>query len=339
MKKKGTERQAGAKVAGERPEAPKSKFGPVYISSDNAQMASLAKPGLDQMDVFALISKWALKVEKGGGSDADFFVRQISGVASRAMQEVVRMAFKGNETAARQLHVILASNVFSFDELCHQNPALFETIARKTMGWPAMISCLSDVKKRNKELEKTLNLGRDVRINIDGKQASQEKAEVEAALWLRGTMEIWRDGQSPERVKEQRAILRQANKELGRPANYQPKINANQIKWPTQKAENESRLREESFKLAKNLQPLNRQNYKEWFAASWLLFRSRYGDDFENRKCFANYQRSEAFKEPDPDDERKKRLVKNARALIRDAIKKKIKLAFRSIAPKNPKVG
>ena len=80
----------------------------------------------------------------------------------------------------------------------------------------------------------------------------------------------------------------------------------------------------ESRKLAKSLYPLSRQNYGDWSKASWPLFESRYGKDFENRKCFSEYWRSLTYKGK-----------KNARALIRDAIKKKIKQAFRSIAPKS----
>ena len=309
------------------------KPGPIYVASDNKQMAALAKPGLDRWDVFALISKWSLEVEKAKTkSEGDFLFEQISGIASRVLQEIRRLAFSGNEKAAKTLHAILAEYIYWFDELCHQNPTLFEPIARKRTGWPGLISRMTHVTRANEKLLSKLNLGLDVRLNISGKQPDWDSPEVQAAVSLHGIMEVWRDAQSPERVKETRAVMQKLNKELGRPANY--RAPAKPLKWATPKMEEENRLRQESFKLAKYLQPLTRENYKEWFKASWPLFLSRYGKDFENRKCFAEYWKDESFLESVPGDKRRKRLVKGARGWIRDEIKKKTKQAFRSIAPK-----
>jgi hypothetical protein len=50
----------------------------------------------------------------------------------------------------------------------------------------------------------------------------------------------------------------------------------------------------------------------------------RYGKDFENHEDFSGYWKNNAFKD-----------YPKARAKIRSAIKKQIKQAFRSIAPKS----
>lgn len=296
-------------------------------------MVLFAKPGLSDFDVFALISKWSLLVEKVKKSDADYFCKKISGVASRALQELARLAFAGHDKSSIELHNILASHVHQFDELCHQNPKLFEPIARQTTYWPGVISCLTVTKKRNKKLLAMLNLGCDSGINVSGKQPDWETPEVEAASFLHGVMELYRREWLPENTKRVRANLKMINRRLGRPANYRPPPR-NPI--PTKPEwEEEFRLRSESHKLAKNLKPLNRQNYRDWFKASWPLFLSRYRKDFENRKCFARYWENDAFMEPDPANPNKKRLTKRAQGDIRDAIKNKIKQAFRSIAPKS----
>ena len=321
------------------PELLQIKPATIYCATDNEQMASIAKPGLDDWDVFALISKWSLEVEKGKKSSADYFSDKIHHVASRALQEMVRLAFKGHEGCAKKLHLILTSHVHHFDKLCHQNPKLFEPIARKTTYWPALISCLTDTKKRNEQLMEMLNLGHDSGINISGKQPSSDIPEVKAAYFLHGVMEVYRQGwlDQPAQAKLLRAEWRRINKSLGRPANYRPpkpKPIPTTPEW-----EEEFRLSGESHKLAKDLQPLTRQNYKQWFEASWPLFLSRYKKDFEKRKCFAHYWQSEAFMEPDPSNPDKKHLISSARGDIRHAIKKQIKQAFRSIAPKSSPVG
>jgi hypothetical protein len=304
--------------------------------SDNKSMALFAKAGLTDFDVCALISKWSLEVEKNKKSDY-FPFNSIHTVASRALQELVRLAFNGHENAAKQLHIILASKVHSFDELCRQYPKLFEPIARKTTYWPGLISCLTNSKKRNEKLLEMLQLGRDSGINISGKQPDWETPEVEAASFLHHLMELYRRDWLPENIKRVRANLKNINKRMGRPANYRPPPRKPIPTTP--ELQEEFRLRHESIILAKNLQPLNRQNYPDWFKASWPLFLSRYRKDFENRKCFAHYWESDAFMESDPANSGKKRLTKSARGDIRHAIKKQIKQAFRSIAPKSYPVG
>jgi hypothetical protein len=89
-------------------------------------------------------------------------------------------------------------------------------------------------------------------------------------------------------------------------------------------------------KKARQLQPLNRNNYKQWFSvAEKELMPSELGKAFEDNPMFKHYWDGDAYKELLPDNPREKRLVRNARALIRRDIKKQIKQAFRSIAPKS----
>lgn len=72
-----------------------------------------------------------------------------------------------------------------------------------------------------------------------------------------------------------------------------------------------------------SLAPLSRVNYKGWFNAFEKLFLQYYGTDFENHKDFSHYWKNAVYKHES-----------KARALIRRDIKKNIKQAFRSLAPK-----
>jgi hypothetical protein len=58
----------------------------------------------------------------------------------------------------------------------------------------------------------------------------------------------------------------------------------------------------------------NRDNYKEWFNAAWPAFLSLHGEDFEKRGVFKHYKQGTPGQK-------------------RDAIKKKIRQAFKSLAP------
>jgi hypothetical protein len=293
-------------------------------------MATYAKPDLDAFDIRAVIAKWSLRVQAGEQKGFISALDSIYSVMSHAMQEIFNLAENGNENAAKKLHNIFAAYVPQFDELCHTHPEIFEPMARKTTHWPAEISRHSDTKKRNEELIALLNLGADSGLNLDGKQWSIKTPEVKAALSCYGIIDLYRQDYLPENIRRFRAQIRRLNKQLNRPKNYRPPP-MKPIPLPPEmaaKLARENGLVNESRQFSKNLKPLNRQNYKEWFKASWPFFRMRYGDDFENRKCFDHYWKSPAYKNKS-----------DARGLIRDAIKKKIKQAFRSIAPKSSSIG
>jgi hypothetical protein len=72
------------------------------------------------------------------------------------------------------------------------------------------------------------------------------------------------------------------------------------------------------------LPPLNRKTAGEWWQRAQPFFEALYGKDFENHKQFVQYWKNVIYKDRP-----------NARALIRRDIKKQMKQAFRSIAPKS----
>jgi hypothetical protein len=297
----------------------------VVAASDNEAMAKLAKSGLSAtFDVFPLISKWSLEFQAGKEDG----LKSISSVARRALQELIRLASSGHVPAAKSLHGILVSSVSHFDELCHgtEFQEHFELIARKKSVWPGLLSCDADLNKRNKQLLARLKLGTEAGLNYSGRQWTRDTPETSGALKLWGIVKVYREAWQNHKVQAKliREYWEKRNRELGRPTRFRPRprplaINAERAK--------ESRLHEQSQKLARNLQPLDRTNYKQWFEAAMPEFINVYGEDFENRKLFAGYWKNAAYKDEPM-----------ARALIRRDIKKKIQQAFRSIAPKSSSV-
>ena len=95
-------------------------------------------------------------------------------------------------------------------------------------------------------------------------------------------------------------------------------------------------LTDEHIEKLKTLQPLSRRNFLEWWKIGEPAFIHYYGKDFENHKEFSSYWNRNAYKEEA--EAGTGMLVLNARALIRRDIKKQIKQAFRSIAPKSSAV-
>jgi hypothetical protein len=314
----------------------------IVCASDTKQMASLAKPGIDEFDIRAQIAKWSLLAQNGEQEGIISPFKHISTVAYRALHELLHHAEKGHKTASEELYNILAVFIMGFDELCHENPDIFRPFAKKIVQWPALISPHSDTKKRNERLIKLLNIGADSGLNLDGKQWSMETPEVAVALSCHQIIDLYRQDYLPENIKRFRAQIREINKLLERPSNYRPPPPKPFPQLPNEMQEKLDRdkiLMGKSRQLSKTLKPLNRQNYRDWFNASWPYFLMRYGDDYENRKCFDHYWKSESFMQPDPDNLAKKIPTKGARGDIRHAIKKQIKQAFRSIAPKSSPVG
>jgi hypothetical protein len=304
---------------------PRQATQPLVISvSDNEAMARLAKPGFSEFDALTLISKWSLDFAAGKQSA----LRSISGIANRAIEEISRLASDGSDEATKALHGLAYFCVNDLDELCnqvHHQPAL-ENIAHKTSIWPGFLSCDRDIKKRNEKLVRKLALGRLTGLNYSGKQWSRETPEVSVALKLWGIINVYREEWQTrdERAKHHKKVWEQFNKRIGRPANYRPPPRPLVI---SEKHAAEFKRRDESRHMARNLRPLDRNNYKEWFQAALPEFINFYGEDFENRKLFHSYWQHAAYKsEP------------NARALIRRAIKTKLQQAFCSIAPKPPRM-
>jgi hypothetical protein len=291
----------------------------VVAASDNQTMARLAKPLSAMWDVFPLISKWSLEAEVGNSRSLD----SLKSIVGRALKEIFRLADGGNDDATRFLHGILVSKIRDFDELCQraERHAFFEAIALKTSIWPGLLSCDADINKQNKDLLARLRLGRDTGLNYSGRQWTRGTPEIRVALKLWGILkfhsEAWRNRHAiAKRNREARAKI---NQRLGRPANFRP-VPKPLVVNPTRAAE--FKRRDEAARLARGLKPLSRNNYGEWFKAGMPEFINFCGEDFENHRIFAGYWKNAAYRDQN-----------RARALIRRDIKKKLKQAFRSIAP------
>jgi len=271
----------------------------------------------------AIISKWAYRIASNETENREMLLLNIQNVAYHAIAELHRIAADGNQQAALALLDLLAGKVAEFDALCRANPSWFESKAHEMTCWPGIISRFSDQEKRNKELIDRLNLSADVPLNLSGKQASSATQEAQIALFLWRIIDLYRRDYLPENIKRLQDARRDINQRLGRPANYvvpPPKIKV----LPNVQAE--FKLIAESRQMAKDLPPFSRSNCVAWFKASWPLFLSRWKLDFENRKCFGKYWANKAYQNG---------FGKPIRSRIRDAIKKNIKQAFRSIAPKS----
>jgi len=288
------------------------------------------RPKIYEHDVCAFLMGLTEKIKNEPTDLIDDRLGSLGRIAHLAFGELSKPADKGNKEAAELILNYLSAIVHWFDDFCHEKPEMFESIARKGIYWPALISPQKAIKNRNEKLMEKLHLGADVKsVDLKGNW-SYDAPEIEVALWLKGTMNFWREQWQPENVKNGRAQfkkfqkeMRELNKRLGRPANYQPpkpKPIPTKPEW-----EEEFRLSGESQEMAKNLPPFNKQTHKQWFDASWPLFRSRWKEDFENRKCFAGFipiAQKSATKEG-----------KKLRGILRRYIKQRILEAFKIIAP------
>jgi hypothetical protein len=262
--------------------------------------------------------------------DADLRLGTLSRIAYLAIGELSKLENKGNKEAAEMIYNHANVVVNYFGELCNEKPELFAPFARKRLFWPGLISRQNALVEANKRLMDKLELGADVKtIDRKGKW-SLDAPEIDVALGLHGIMEVWREEWQPENVKRNRAQFRKfqremraLNKRLGRPSNYhppKPKPIPTKPEW-----EEEFRLHGESRKLAKNLPPFNKQTSEKWFEASWPLFLSRYGEEFQNKKYFTRFipiAQKSATKEG-----------KKLRGILRRYIKQRILEAFKIIAP------
>src|ERR1700723_510111 len=88
--------------------SPQSQDKPTLIdivcASDTKQMASLAKPGIDEFDIRAQIAKWSLLAQAGEEKGIMSPFKHISAVAYRALHELLHHAEKGHKTASEELY-------------------------------------------------------------------------------------------------------------------------------------------------------------------------------------------------------------------------------------------
>jgi len=216
---------------------------------------------------------------------------------------------KQNRDAVERLYYLTHLAVENLSVACYTRPDLFRPIARQQLHWPSLTGWDADSEKINKELMTMLNLSENAPLNTarDGRKSFSilENPPTGIAYSLWRVIEFFR--------REEQGIY------SGDPACALVMPDLPDIHNPRKLG-----LTDEHLETLKTLQPLSRQNYLEWWKLGEPAFISHYGNDFENHKEFSGYWKNEAFK----DDSK-------ARAKIRSAIKKQIKQAFRSIAPKS----
>jgi hypothetical protein len=214
-----------------------------------------------------------------------------------------------NQYAIERLYHLTLLSVRNLYEICQSRPDLFREIARHQLYWPSMVGWGADVEKSNKLLMETLNLGETAPLNTarNGRKSFSllESAETQIACSLWGAIEFFR--------REEQYIY-----------SGDPTCSLVLPDLPDIHSVRKLGLSDEHIEKLKTLQPLSRQNFLEWWKLGEPAFVRRYGKDFENHEDFSGYWKNNAFKD-DP----------KARAKIRSAIKKQIKQAFRSIAPKS----
>ena len=218
---------------------------------------------------------------------------------------------KGNQEAADRLYYLAYFAVRFLQEACFKRPALFRPLAEQQLFWPSMVGRNADLERANNKLMEVLKLSAAAPLNtaLKGRKSFTlfENCETQIAynLWL--VIESFR---REEQYFSGEPVCSLVMPDL--PGIHNP---------------HKLGLTDEHIKKLKTLQPLSRQNYSEWWKLGEPAFINRYGKNFEKHKDFSRYQKNAAFKN-DP----------KAKAKIRSAIKKQIKQAFRSIAPKSSTV-
>lgn len=222
---------------------------------------------------------------------------------------------KENQDAANRLYYLALLSVRNLLAACEARPDLYRPIAKHQLYWPSMTGWGADVERTNKELMAALNLGEAAPLNTarHGRKSFSilENTATGIACKLWGAVEFYRR----DALDEMEVLGGDPVCSLIMPC------------WPGFGDARKLGLTDDQIKKLWTLQPLSRQNFLEWWKLGEPIFIQLYGKDFENRKDFSGYWKNGAFK-----DDLK------ARAKIRSAIKKQIKQAFRSIAPKSSAV-
>jgi hypothetical protein len=222
---------------------------------------------------------------------------------------------KDNQDAAERLYYLALLSVRSLLAACEDRPDLYRPIAKHQLFWPSMTGWGADVERTNKELMAALNLGESAPLNTarHGRKSFSilENTATSIACKLWGAVEFYRRD-----ALDEREVL-----------SGDPECSLIMPCLPGFGDARKLGLTDEHIKKLWTLQPLSRLNFIEWWKLGEPIFIHLYGKDFENHKEFSGYWKSAAFKD-DP----------KARAQIRSLIKKQIKQAFRSIAPKSSAV-
>jgi hypothetical protein len=180
--------------------------------------------------------------------------------AGADLRWLIDLASEGNKTAGKSLHKLLVGSVWEFEQICDATPEVFEPIARKTCFWPGFITCDRDLVRQNADRVLRLNLGLEAGLNYTGKQWTCETLETRKAVGLyvrvMGQRETWlrraETRQALERLKKRFPRLKRTSPP--------PQPNAKFAEFTAKHAE-EFSLYNETYELAKKLQPLTRKNY------------------------------------------------------------------------------
>jgi hypothetical protein len=219
---------------------------------------------------------------------------------------------KENQDAANRLYYLALLSVTNLLAACEARPDLYRPIAKHQLNWPSMTGWGADVERSNKELMESLKLGETAPLNTarHGRKSfsilDNTATGIACKLW--GAVEFYRR----DALDEMEVLGGDPVCSLIMPC------------WPGFGDARKLGLTDDQIKKLWTLQPLSRLNFLEWWNLGEPIFFQLYGKDFENHEDFSGYWKNEAFKN-DP----------KARAKIRSAIKKQIKQAFRSIAPKS----
>jgi hypothetical protein len=219
---------------------------------------------------------------------------------------------KQNQDAVERLYYLTHLAVENLSVASYTKPELFRPIAKLQLHWPRLVGWDADSEKVNRELMIKLNLGESAPLNTarDGRKSFSilDNAPTGIAYSLWRVIEFFR--------REEQGVYG------GDPACALVMPDLPDIHNPRKLG-----FTDEHMEILKTLQPLSRQNYLDWWKLGEPAFISHHGRDFENHEVFSGFWKNEAFKNDS-----------KARAKIRSAIKKQIKQAFRSIAPKSASV-
>ena len=249
-----------------------------------------------------------MKIEKSAPEESKIYLNWIYGTSNTALQELRKLASNGNQQAAMGLLQIAETSLDGLLEICFKNPKIYEPIAREKLYWPAFVSELDEAKKKNEQLITMLNLGRDFGLNLSAKNLDAKETEIALMLF--------------HHIKHFRKIGKTAQRTmLVMPAYSLPtKIDFKNSPWQAMAV-----LTEESRRRAQKLKPLARNNCKEWLEAAWPIFRAKFGDEFQDCKCFEKFipiaQKIAGSSQ------------KKIRGELRKYIKKRLLEAFKKIAP------
>jgi hypothetical protein len=133
----------------------------IVCARDTKTMATFANPELDAFDVRAVIAKWSLKVQAGEDKNVISALDSIRSIATRAFEEIFKLAEKGNKSAVEILHNFFDYYLSEFERFCDKRPEIFEPIARTKVRWPGFISKQTGIKKRNEKLIAKIHLAED----------------------------------------------------------------------------------------------------------------------------------------------------------------------------------